>query len=95
MLLAFHIIKGRCRDTKVITKREMELIFQEIALDELKQSQILMKAKKKQKLNISLNYDLNRTRSPGTVAITNKFKVTDLTDLTGLYVPNFQTCKNE
>ena len=46
MLLAFNIIKGRCRDTKVITKREMELIFQEIALDELKQSQILMKAKK-------------------------------------------------
>lgn len=46
MLLAFHIIKGHCRDTKVITKRKMELIFQEIALDELKQSQILMKAKK-------------------------------------------------
>ena len=46
MLLAFNIIKGGCRDPKEITKRDMELIFQEIALDELKQSQILMKAKK-------------------------------------------------
>ena len=49
MLLAFNIIKGPCRKTKEILKREMELIFQESALDKPKQSQKLMKRKKKKK----------------------------------------------
>ena len=49
MLLAFNIIKGPCRKTKEIIKREMELIFQESALDKPKQSQKLMKRKKKKK----------------------------------------------
>ena len=44
MLLAFNIIKGPCRETKEI-KREMELIFQKIALDKPKQSLKLMKTK--------------------------------------------------
>lgn len=47
MLLDFNIIKGPCRETKEIIKREMELIFQEIALDKPKQSQKLMKTKRK------------------------------------------------
>ena len=47
MLLDFNIIKGPCRETKEIIKREMELIFQEIALDKRKQSQKLMKTKRK------------------------------------------------
>ena len=77
MLLAFNIIKGPCRKTKEIIKREMELIFQESALDKPKQSQKLMKRKKKKKKrNISINFDLIPTTYSGPVAITNKLKVT-------------------
>ena len=54
----------------------MELIFQESALDKPKQSQKLMKRKKKKKRNISINFDLIPTTYSGPVAITNKLKVT-------------------
>lgn len=75
MLLDFNIIKGPCRETKEIIKREMELIFQEIALDKPKQSQKLMKTKRK-KMKYFHNYDLIPTTCSGPVAITNKLKVT-------------------